>query len=74
MTDMKKTIIKGFGVEWIYDPCSGYYTISSSDGKKYQTAEPEDALVRWTEWFEIAARRRIRKGRKKNVEESGAEA
>ena len=73
MTDMEKTIIKGFGVEWVYDPNTGEHTISGN-GKSYDTADPEDALVRWTEWFEIAGRRRIRKGKLSSVKKSGAEA
>ena len=54
-------------MDWQYDPDSGEYIVRSNDGKVYKTADPEDALTRWGEWFDLAARRRIRKG-KRNVE------
>lgn len=58
-------IIKGFGVDWQYNPDSGKYIVRGDDGKVYETADPEDALTRWGEWFDLAVRRRIRKGKKK---------
>jgi hypothetical protein len=65
-------IIKGFGVDWQYNPDSGKYIVRGDDGKVYETADPEDALTRWGEWFDLAVRRRIRKG-KKNVEQRTAQ-
>ena len=65
--EVMQRIIKGFGVDWQYDPDSGEYIVRGNDGKVYKTADPEDALTRWGEWFDLAARRRIRKG-KRNVE------
>ena len=65
--DVMQRIIKGFGVDWQYNPDSGEYIVRANDGKVYETADPEDALTRWGEWFDLAVRRRIRKGRNGSV-------